>query len=709
MVSAFTIINQNISFAQTTGPSNLKIFTGPASVLADNNTYNCIFVQLQDSTGKPARALQDTTISLSSSLTSIGTVDQSITIPKGATYASASFTSTFSPGTSMISASATGYATVQASITTIGPIPNAVAIYGFPPTLPADGYTYNALMVQLQDSSGSPAKAPKGGVPVTLSCSDGKVGNVTQFVTIPEGKTFTTANFTTVQNNTTVQSAVITTVAQGYASQQLTIATTPVASNPSLIKIFVGPSQVPADDNSCPQIAVELQNATGFTSIFPSDTLVSIASSDPTVGQIDSQITIQAGKTYGLATLNTTYKPGIITITAVATNLTRGQQTLTTTGFIPSKLAVYCAPSALPSDKGTYQSVEVQLQDSQGRPAKDPQAAVYLNLFSSQPTVGTVSSTLTIPFGQTQATGTITVTNTAGSTVITAQASSYTTGQGTVTTYTIDFAPTQISATAASPTINNGQKTNVTVDLTADGAAVTGATIVFTSDNSGTFSATTDQGDGSYQTTFTAPSFTKATTCTITATASKTGYLTSQATTQVTVQLPPTATPTPTSTPNPATNANATKSTDLNITSTSNLGTIVMLIKDSNGNPLCNVAVSSTTQPSGTETLAGTTNATGYITFTNVTLGQYAFSVIKNGYEQTGTSMTFNGEPMNTTVTLSEKVSTANNNSLLLPIIVAVVVIIIVVMIVLVLKRRKPSEDQPYNPSSFKLSEYRES
>jgi hypothetical protein len=169
LASSFIIFNQNTSLAATTDPASLRIFIGPSSVLADNKTYNCIFVQLQDSTGKPARALQDTAISLSSSLTNIGTVDPSITIPKGATFASASFYSTFSPGTTAISASATGYTTVQSSITTIGPIPNSVSIYGFPSTLPADGNTYNAIMVQLQDSSGSPAKAPKGGVPVSLS------------------------------------------------------------------------------------------------------------------------------------------------------------------------------------------------------------------------------------------------------------------------------------------------------------------------------------------------------------------------------------------------------------------------------------------------------------------------------------------------------------------------------------------------------------
>ena len=90
--------------------------------------YNCIFVQLQDTNGEPARATQDTIISLSSSLTNIGTVDPSITIPKGTTYVSANFTATFSPGTTTISASATGYSTVQAPISTVGSFPQQLAL-----------------------------------------------------------------------------------------------------------------------------------------------------------------------------------------------------------------------------------------------------------------------------------------------------------------------------------------------------------------------------------------------------------------------------------------------------------------------------------------------------------------------------------------------------------------------------------------------------
>ena len=75
----------------------------------------------------------------------------------------------------------------------------------------------------------------------------------------------------------------------------------------------------------------------------------------------------------------------------------------------------------------------------------------------------------------------------------------------------------QISATANATIINNGQKTDVIVYITADDVMITGATVTFTSDNGGTFTTTSDQGNGSYKTTFTAPSFTQATTCTITA------------------------------------------------------------------------------------------------------------------------------------------------------------------------------------------------
>ncbi len=159
----------------------------------------------------------------------------------------------------------------------------------------------------------------------------------------------------------------------------------------------------------------------------------------------------------------------------------------------------------------------MQLQDSQGRPAKDPQADVSVSLFSSMPTVGVVSQILTIPFGKTQATGSLTVTNAPGVNTITAQASGYTTGQAQITTYLIDYSPLQITVTANPTSVNNGYTTAITAYVTANGAPVTGATVTFASNNGGTFGAVTDQGNGYYNTSFTAPSFSITTTCTVTA------------------------------------------------------------------------------------------------------------------------------------------------------------------------------------------------
>jgi len=668
LTSAFLVFNQNASFGSINGPSKIGVYAGPSSVLADNNTYNCIFVQLQDSNGQPSRALQDTIISLSSSLTNIGIVDPSITIPEGSTSSSASFSTTFSPGTTIISASATGYSTVQASMTTIGPIPSQISVYGFPSTLPADGNKYNAIIVQLQDSSGSPARAPQGGVQVELSCSDTTVGTVDPSVTILEGQTSATANFTTMPNANT-ETAIITALPQDYASKQVTITTTPIATDANQLKIFEGTPQVLADQNSYPQIAVELQNASGYVALAQSDTTVKIASNDQTVGKIDPEVTILQSQTYAVATFNSTYKAGSVTITAVATNLLRDQQIITTTGFIPSKLAVYCVPPSLPSDNGVYQAIQVQLQDSQGRPAKDPQADVSVNLFSSQPTVGVVSPTLTIPFGETQATGSLTVTNAPGVDMITALAAGYIIAQAQITTYLIDYLPLQITVTANPASVNNGYSSAITTYISANGAPVTGATVSFASNNGGTFGTTTDQGNGYYNTSFTAPRFSIASNCTVTASGSKTGYISAQGITQVTVMPSSVPTPIPTSTPTSTTTPTPTA------TPVSNIGTLSFCIKDSLGNPLSDVIVSSTAQPAGMSTLLEISNATGYVTFENATSGSYTFSIVKEGYPtQNETIPDYNAQPLTLTIALAGTATNATNSSNSLIIIIAVIV-----------------------------------
>jgi hypothetical protein len=646
-------------------PTNLKIYVGPPSVPADNSTYNCLFVQLQVSSGNPARALQDTTISLSSSLTNIGTVDSSIMISSGSTYGTANFHSTFTPGITTITAAATGYTTVQESVTTVGPKPSAIAVYGFPSTLPADGNSYDAIMVQLQDSSGSPAKAPKGGIQVALSCSNVVAGDVTPSVTILEGQTYAIATFTTTS---TAGQAVITPVALDFTIVQGTgTITTKTPTTPYQLKISTGPTKVLADNNAYRQIAIQLQDSAGNLATASSDVTVTIASSDKSIGTTETQITIPQSKTYALATFTTTYKAGTTTIYAAATGLVAANQPITTSGFNPSKLAVYCVPATLPSDNTQYQTIQVQLQDEQGNPAKDPEAAVTVNLFSSEPTIGKVSSTLTIPFGKTHATGGVTVTNAPGSTVVTAQASSYTPGQATLTTYAIDFSRLHVTVTANPENVLNGNNTEITAYITADGNPITGATVTFASNNGGTFTNTQAGEAGYYTTTFTAPSFSKTTTCTITANGSKTGFIDSQGTAQIAVG--------PT----------------LIATSSNSTGTLQLRVLDSSGNCLSDVSVSSTVQPAGAQILAGSTNETGYVTFKNVTAGSYTFEITKAGYETLDKTIDFKGNPLAMVLTLYAGAAQGDNTLIIIVAVVIVVVVIALISIVLI-KRRKPAK-----------------
>lgn len=526
-------LNRNTFLASASEPSNLKIYVGPPSVLADNNAYDSIFVQLQDSTGVPARARQDTTVHLSSSLTKIGSVDPTVTIPAGSTYAIAKFHSTYTPGSTTITAAAPGYVTVQTSIGTAGPVPSKLAVYGFPPTIPADGASYPAVVVQIQDSSGSPARAPIGDVSIALYSSNTTVGIVDASVTIKAGNTSAVATFYTTRF---IGSADITAMASGYSSDQTTITTQRPTGQAVKLKVYVEPLSVPADSVIYQQVAVQLQDSSGNIAVPLNSMTIGLTSSDTAVGTVDPYANPIFYGTYALARFSSTYKPGTTTITAAAANFESGEAALTTVGPIPSKLAVYCVPQSIPADNRSYDTVLVQLQDSGGNPAKDPSGDVSVNLFSSIPEAGNVSSTTVIPYSKTYSTASFFSTYTAGTTSITALTSNYETGQTTVTTYLIDQYNLNVSVTAQPTTVSSNEQVALKVCVTYNGLSpAPDITVKLTSDNEGIFSAITDEGNGYYDSNFTAPFVTTQTVCTILASASRPGYTSGQANVQVTV------------------------------------------------------------------------------------------------------------------------------------------------------------------------------
>lgn len=639
-----------ISASAATTTTQLKVYVGPASVLADNRAYNAVVVSLVDNKGKPVRALEDTTVRLSSSLINVGTVDSTVTVVRGSTYGQAMFYSTYTPGTTTITAAASGYATVQAQITTVGPIPSTLAVYGYPPTLPADNSSYAAIVVQLQDSAGAPAKAPIGNLQVTLSCSSTAVGTVDSSVTIPGGSTYAVANFRTTSET---GSAAVTAIASGYSSKTTTINTVEVATNPANLKVYVATPKIPADGYSYDQVIVQLQNASGKVAAAQSDLNVILSSSSTDVGTVVSNITIPQGKTYAVAPFMTTFRSGSTTITAVATDCKTDQENVVTVGPVPSKLAVYCLPPSLPADGKSYDAVVVQLQDSNGKPAKDPEGDITVYLFSSAPDAGNVSATLTIPFGDTHVAGTFYSTCAANTTTITAQGSGYVPGQAKMTSYLIDQFALNVTASASPNKVGPKEQATVRGYVSYNGSGpVFGATVTLKCDKTANFSAVKDEGNGNYAFVFTASNVTKETVYTFTVNATKAGYTGNVAKVNVTVSP-----------------------------SAQTTGTIVLLVADGNGSPLSGASVTG-------GNLNGVTNATGYITFANVVAGTYSVQVSKADFDVKDETLTFQtGQVSTRTVTLSQPAGSFFSLPVIIGIVVAVVVS--VVSVVFVIRKRR--------------------
>jgi len=86
------LLSQNFCSAQNQqNQQKMSLTLLQTKVTADNGVYDCIFIQLLDSTGKPARASSYITVTLASSKTTVGNVDAAITINPGEFYKTAKF------------------------------------------------------------------------------------------------------------------------------------------------------------------------------------------------------------------------------------------------------------------------------------------------------------------------------------------------------------------------------------------------------------------------------------------------------------------------------------------------------------------------------------------------------------------------------------------------------------------------------------------
>jgi len=202
-------------------PHMISLSVVPEHLPSDGRSHKSIVIQLQDIEGKPVNAPSDVVISLSSTKTDIGIVDGTVVLPSGRSTIISTFYSTLVPGITVITASASGYASGSIELITAEPAPSNLKTVMAPSIIPADGNVHENLVIQLQDSSGVPARA-RSDISLLISSSNPSVARLEDKVILREGETFVSARLRTsnIPGSTT-----ITVLASGFAGSSSSVDT----------------------------------------------------------------------------------------------------------------------------------------------------------------------------------------------------------------------------------------------------------------------------------------------------------------------------------------------------------------------------------------------------------------------------------------------------------------------------------------------------
>ena len=291
-----------------------------------------------------------------------------------------------------------------------------------PENVASDGGTY-PVYVQLQSLDGKPVEAVKD-VKVKLFSSNTSVGTVTPEVVIASGTFYARAlfNSTSIPGNTT-----ITATADDTVSGHFIVKTRPPIGYPIKLHVTLLPENLTAGVGEEGYVVVELYDVAGRPAKAFSEVKVTLTSSNTSVCYVDSSLTVEAGRTFGVARFYASNLPGHSVITALAQNLesdTAEVHTLPYNGTTPSVKVRLFGVKTLRADMESYSLLGVQLQDAYGRPViSENGTVVYIS--SSKLEVGAVGDYVVVPKGKSYTLIEFRTTFKTGSTNITASATNH--------------------------------------------------------------------------------------------------------------------------------------------------------------------------------------------------------------------------------------------------------------------------------------------
>jgi hypothetical protein len=221
--SALVTVNRASTCTGPCGPYKLSLRLIPGTLPTDGNTYNVLEVSLQTTSGTPAVSSSDIVVQLSSDLAEVASVPSLVTIPAGSISVLAPVTSSALTGVANVTATSAGLIPATISVRTVIPAPSQLQAYIAPGATAYSSYgNYPILVVQLQDSSGNPARARQNTNIIVTSTNSSMLSSYLT-LTIPAGEDYVISFL----HATGVGTSTLIATSQGLSSSQANLQSMP--------------------------------------------------------------------------------------------------------------------------------------------------------------------------------------------------------------------------------------------------------------------------------------------------------------------------------------------------------------------------------------------------------------------------------------------------------------------------------------------------
>jgi hypothetical protein len=491
LLAALLVLSPLAAFAATSSssaksngpglPAQLVIASLPPTLPADNKSYKSIVVSLEDINFRPSLALSPVKVNLRSSELNVGVVNFTVTIPVGQDYVIATMTTTNIPGSTELTASSPNLLPGFTTVTTVTPsgLASALKVYSVPDKVFPN--TRGVIIVELLDDTGLPAKSATD-VTVSLESTNPSVVLYDQStLTIKAGQFYTTVGYTA--GPAAGSTATVSAFSPGYAAGQGQILVVNPGAAPFEVYIrglFSATNKkatvMPADGQVYSALEVSLVDNTGIpVPAPPSGIAVQLSSSKNTIIGVNGTVIIPGGQSWTVTQIQTGILQGSSNVSAFSQGYLGSSVQISAVIPAPSRLALYVDPNVKITTGTTEPLLVVQLQDSNGVPAR-AKAPTTVLVTAANASVTQGSLTLNITKGE-DFVSTFLRINETGSTVLTASSSGLVTARN-VPISIISF-PLSIVLKPASSFILLNQTDQITLTLHFLGAPREGSNVTW--------------------------------------------------------------------------------------------------------------------------------------------------------------------------------------------------------------------------------------